>query len=112
MKRQIYWYSIISYIPSSIRCERINIGAIMGSHISNEILYKLLPVNSKKIDGLLWNSIEKKEYKTSKDLLEFLLERNSSNTDSYLVSSPDKLDNITQWLNAPLPFGIEFSGIH
>lgn len=109
-KRQIYWYSIISYIPSSIRYERINIGAVMGTYTSNKIRYKLLPENSKKIDGLLWNPIEKKEYKTSKELLEFLLERNSSNAES--LFSPERFFNINDWLNAPLPFGIEFSDIH
>lgn len=98
-------------MPSSIRYERINIGAVMGSYSTNKIFFKLLPVNSKKMDSFLWDFTEKKEYKSSVDLLEFILNRNSNKGD-LVISSPNKFKNFKNWLNSELPYGIEFSDIH
>lgn len=98
-------------MPSSIRYERINIGAVMGSYSTNKIFFKLLPVNSKKLDSFLWDFTEKKEYKSSVDLLEFLLNRNSNKGD-LVISPPNKFKNFKNWLNSELPYGIEFSDIH
>lgn len=110
-KRQIYWYSIITYMPSSIRYERINIGVVMGSYSTNKIFFKLLPVNSKKLDSFLWDFTEKKEFKSSVDLLEFILNRNSNKGD-LVITPPNKFKNFKNWLNSELPYGIEFSDIH
>lgn len=98
-------------MPSSIRYERINIGVVMGSYSTNKIFFKLLPVNSKKLDSFLWDFTEKKEFKSSVDLLEFILNRNSNKGD-LVITPPNKFKNFKNWLNSELPYGIEFSDIH
>lgn len=108
-ERENYWYSIISYIPSSIRYERINIGAILGNKLNTTYRFKVLPETSKKIKNFLWDSIELKEYSVAIELLNFLINRNFSELTTPSINSST---NLSSWLNAKIPSGVVFSKVH
>ncbi|MCO6532784.1 DUF3037 domain-containing protein [Lactobacillus sp.] len=108
--KKLYWYSIVSYTPSSTRYERVNIGLIMGNHITHEVKYDFLPANSKKLKYLFWNLIEKKEYQTSIDLLKFLIKRSVTSISTFTPPSNNK-NSWQKWLDSEIPFGINFSKI-
>lgn len=108
--RENYWYSIISYIPSSIRYERINVGTILGNKSNKTFLFKILPATSKKIKNFIWDDIELKEYAVASELLESLINRNYMEP-SFSTSINNSMD-WSKWLNAEIPSGIVFSNVH
>ena len=110
--RENYWYSIISYIPSSIRYERINVGAILGNKSNSLLKFKLLPSTSRKIQSFVWNSTEKKEYSVANELLEFLVNRNYKEPSLLNTPSNNGQVNWNKWLNATVPSGMVFSDVH
>lgn len=109
--RENYWYSIISYIPSSIRYERINVGTILGNKSNTKFLFKILPATSKKIKNFIWSDIELKEYAVASELLKSLINRNYIET-SLLNTTINNSMDWSKWLNAEIPSGIVFSNVH
>lgn len=107
-KRENYWYSIISYIPSSIRYERINVGAILGNNLNTTYRFEILPATSKKIKNFLWDGIELKEYTVAIELISFLINRKFSELNTPISSST----NLSKWLSTRIPSGIAFSKVH
>lgn len=109
--RESYWYSIISYIPSSIRYERINVGTILGNKSNTKLLFEIIPATSKKIKNFIWSDIELKEYAVASELLKSLI--NSNYIAPSLLSTPiNNSMDWSKWLNAEIPSGIVFSNVH
>lgn len=67
------WYSIISYIPNTLRNERLNIGCIIHNSEEGKIDYFLLPEKNKKFHSILTNDIAIQEYKLKRDLIIYKL---------------------------------------
>lgn len=73
------WYSIISYIPNTLRNERLNIGCIIHNPEEGKVNYFLLPEKNKKFSSILTDNIMIQEYKFKKDLLTYKLNECENN---------------------------------
>lgn len=60
--RKNYWHNIITYVPSSIRYERINVGAMMGAEDYSWVKVSYLNGNSNKINNFLMQKEYIKDY--------------------------------------------------
>lgn len=60
--RKNYWHNIITYVPSSIRYERINVGAMMGAEDYSWIKLVYLKSNNDKINNFLVQKDYVKDY--------------------------------------------------
>lgn len=60
--RKNYWHNIITYVPSSIRYERINVGAIMGAEDYSWVKLAYLNGNNDKIKNFLMQKEYIKDY--------------------------------------------------
>lgn len=57
-----YWHNIITYVPSSIRYERINVGAMMGAEDYSWVKVAYLNGNNDKIKNFLMQKEYIKDY--------------------------------------------------
>ena len=60
--RKNYWHNIITYVPSSIRYERINVGAVMGAEDYSWVKLAYLNGNNDKIKNFLMQKEYIKDY--------------------------------------------------
>lgn len=60
--RKNYWHNIITYVPSSIRYERINVGAMIGAEDYSWIKLVYLKSNNNKIKNFLVQKDYIKDY--------------------------------------------------
>ena len=98
MERTKYKYSIISYIPNSVRNEKINIGAILIDSNDAIIKYSVLPENTRKFNGIFENSDEHTLFKETLSLLSFEL-KNITENPSLLTSDLKSFNDITNKLD-------------
>ncbi|QHJ84652.1 MAG: hypothetical protein [Caudoviricetes sp.] len=60
--RKNYWHNIITYVPSSIRYERINVGVMMGAEDYSWVKLAYLNDNNDKIKNFLMQKEYIKDY--------------------------------------------------
>lgn len=107
MERKQSWYSVIQYIPNTLRGERINVGVILHQPTTGKVLYKLIEHNNPKIRGLLNNGVLIASYKLSKELIDYTLEDLPS-VDSLLIKGVYN-DNFLSDFSKHLPEGFVLS---
>ncbi|WP_270333168.1 DUF3037 domain-containing protein [Ligilactobacillus acidipiscis] len=110
-ERQSFWYSIVTYIPSSIRYERINVGIILGNKLGGQIVYNFLSSKNKKLRYFLWNKLEKKQFDTTIEFLSFLLNKINSQPNFFSIPNSNST-SWAEWLGSSIPKTISFSDVH
>lgn len=110
-ERKLYWYTIVTYIPSYIRCERANVGAIMGNNEQSWLRYLFIPMNSKKIQAFLYNHVEEKyEYENYITCLRNLFAKSYTEINLFNYTVKEGKTNWAEYLGVKeLPECLEFS---
>lgn len=93
-KRTIYEYAVISYAPNLIRCEKINIGALLLNKNQQIVAYSLIPSWGKG-KGIITKQSEKDLFKETLSYLKFLFK------ELY-----EKQNNINVFHNSPIIDGL------
>lgn len=93
MDRKACWYSIIRYSPNEISGEIINVGLILHSIQTDNILkFYILDDSSPKIRSILGTKVDETTYKSFKDFFEFYLKESPRSIDGSVgglcISSP------------------------
>lgn len=73
-KRRIS-YSIIRYSPDDLKGEIINVGLLLHDYLDKKVKFFMLDEKSTKLRAILDDKDELNLYKTSRDILEFYLEK-------------------------------------
>ncbi|MGE7937352.1 DUF3037 domain-containing protein [Bacillus paramycoides] len=107
MDKQKNWYSIIRYMPSTIRGEVLNVGLMLHNPESGELKYQILDSNNTKLKCLLANDVQLETYRVHKEVIDYYL--HTLPTEGTLLDPNAFTNAFLEELNSNLPNGFKLS---